>query len=168
MQSEKPAEKVLNNTPDVKPRRTGTEDIGERSQGSHNYIEEDVEQFFVLEKSFKPIYLKMWKIFAVQYNAYFMQHGKQHRSADELTGKFDKFGNTRKQTGERYCPTPIKKPKRITRDILSSVQAVSIALCSMGGDEMVNRKATVDTSDELLKFVDVAVVGEKATKKAAC
>lgn len=81
--------------------------------------------------------------------------------------KFDRFANTRKPTGERYCPQPIKKAKRIARDILSSVKAVSIGICSMDGEETVNCKATGGTSDEILKVQDVAVVGEKATKKAA-
>lgn len=92
-----------------------------RNVGSSNFTREQVYALLEIIVEVKPIGAEMWRNVAHRYAALAVRKGWAERDADSLKAKYMQLLRNKKPTGDPTCPTPVKRAKRIAREIEGSV-----------------------------------------------
>ncbi|CAM9602921.1 unnamed protein product, partial [Ectocarpus fasciculatus] len=78
------------------------------------YSRVEVDQMLTIAEGILPMGMGQWEAAASEYNVHFPRYP---RDAESLRVKYKALKNMKKPTGDPICPTPVKRAKRLQREI---------------------------------------------------
>lgn len=148
-------------------RVTGNQNHGRRGYGRlgrANYSTSDVSTLLDLVESVQPLGHNMWARVTEQFNVWATENERPPRDIDSLKAKYDKLASSTKPTGSALCPSPIRRAKKIQRQILGRAAGAALGDGHMS-DVDEDREARGEQNDSNNISAHMNVVGAGARRR---